>query len=190
MPHAANDESRVRALAAELEATGARLTLELAGGGADGVISIGSPPAAALVRVKTREALRALARRDHLRIGEAYLDGSIDVEGDLLEVMKATDGITLAQGPFTRLGFALRLLMSPRLEYDRTSIAAHYDRPAEFFLPKRPEDFPPPGERFTIDRRQMRPVKQELSPEQVAVLQKTVFEEVTRWKEKQIAAKK
>jgi hypothetical protein len=67
-------------------------------------------------------------------------------------------------------------------------LGRHTPASAEFSVPTNPDDAPPPGEGFAIKKTQMRPVKQELSRKQLAALQKTVYEETMRWKEKQKAA--
>ncbi len=125
-------EKALRAVARELEAAGANLTVE-----APGVepLRLGRRPDAARVVFRTREALAPLARRDHLGLAEAYLEGAIDLEGDLLEILKVTEVIPPDAGWRERLAFGLRLLLRDRRRWQRESIAFHYDRPAEFFLP-------------------------------------------------------
>jgi cyclopropane-fatty-acyl-phospholipid synthase len=122
----------LRTVARELEATGASLTVE-----APGVapLRLGRRPDAARVVFRTPEALAPLARRDHLALAEAYLEGAIDLEGDLLEVLKVTEVIPPDPGWRERLAFGLRLLIRDRRRWQRESIAFHYDRPAELFLP-------------------------------------------------------
>ena len=122
----------LRAVAAELEAVGANLTVEAPGVPA---LRLGRRPDAARVGFRSAEALALLARRDHLALAEAYLAGSIDLEGDLLEVLKVTEVIPPDPGWRERLAFGLRLLLRDRRRWQRESIAFHYDRPAEFFLP-------------------------------------------------------
>ncbi len=87
------------------------------------------------VVLRTPAAARALRDGDHLGLAEAYLQGEIAVTGSLLEVMRITEQVALAAGPLDRLRLALRLVRRNRLAYDRESIAFHYDRPPEFFLP-------------------------------------------------------
>jgi cyclopropane-fatty-acyl-phospholipid synthase len=87
------------------------------------------------VRFHGAAALAPLAAGDHLGLAEAHLRGEIDVEGDLLEVMRATEVLVLEETWLGRLRLAARLWLRSRKEYDRESIAFHYDRPPEFFLP-------------------------------------------------------
>jgi len=119
-----------RALAA-LDAAGASLTL------VDGAerIALGPPPSRADVVLRSDAARAALADLDHLRLAEAHLAGEVDVEGDLVEVLKVATRMSLDATRLERARLALRLLARDRLRYDRDSIAFHYDRPPEFFLP-------------------------------------------------------
>jgi cyclopropane-fatty-acyl-phospholipid synthase len=122
----------LHALAGELEAAGANLTVyapDLE------PLRLGRRPDAARVVFRVPDALAAVARRDHLALAEAHLDGAIDLEGDLLEVMKLTEVIPPDPGWRERLAFSLRLLLRDRRRWQRESIAFHYDRPVGFFLP-------------------------------------------------------
>ncbi len=119
-------------LAAALAEQGASLTLF--GPGFD-PIRIGRRPDTARVHFRSAQALRAVQRHDLLGLAEAYLSGQIDIEGDLLEVMKLTDVIAPGPSAAERLWLALRLLFQNRRRLNRDSIRFHYDRPAGFFLP-------------------------------------------------------
>jgi cyclopropane-fatty-acyl-phospholipid synthase len=122
----------LHAVAGELEAAGASLTVEAPG---SGPLRLGRRPDAARVVFRTPAALALLARRDHLALAEAHLDGAIELEGDLLEILKVTEVIPPDPGWRERLAFGLRLWLRDRRRWQRESIAFHYDRPAEFFLP-------------------------------------------------------
>lgn len=122
----------LRAAAGRLEATGASLCVELPGAAP---IRIGTTPERARVVFRSARGLEHLRRGDHLALAEAHLAGEIDIEGDIVEVMKVAAGLALAAGPLDRLRLGLRLALRDRIAYDRESIAFHYDRPPEFFLP-------------------------------------------------------
>jgi cyclopropane-fatty-acyl-phospholipid synthase len=124
--------AQVEALVGELAAAGANLTLELPDGS---VQAVGRHPGAARVRLRAASLLERLRRRDLLRLAEAYLSGEIDLEGDVLEVVKLTDVIAPDPGWRERLAFGLRLWLRSRRALQRESVAFHYDRPPEFFLP-------------------------------------------------------
>ncbi len=122
----------LRAAVDRLRAAGASLSVE--GPGAE-AIRIGTTPDRARVIFRTARAVEHLRRGDHLALAEAHLAGEIDIEGDLLEVVKMAAQLALAAGPLDRVRLALRLTFRDRIAYDRESIAFHYDRPPEFFLP-------------------------------------------------------
>jgi len=101
----------------------------------DGRVAVGAEPPRAEIVLRSESGRGALAAFDHLRLAEAYLAGDIDVEGDLVEVLKVATHLTLDATRFERIRLAVRLLLRNRVRYDRDSIAFHYDRPPEFFLP-------------------------------------------------------
>jgi cyclopropane-fatty-acyl-phospholipid synthase len=125
---AAERYARVRAA---FEAAGVSLTV------VDGAERwrVGPPPSRAEVVLRSDAAREALARLDPLRLAEAHLAGEIDVEGDLVEALKVATHVSLDATWAERARLAARLLLRDRLRYDRDSIAFHYDRPPEFFLP-------------------------------------------------------
>jgi cyclopropane-fatty-acyl-phospholipid synthase len=122
---------RLADLIREFEAAGARVALELPGGEA---LAIGRGAPAAHVHFRGPRPLESLVRRDHLALAEAYLDGEIEVRGDWLEVLKVTSLLDLEPPAWRRLLLAARLLL-PRRRWNQASIAEHYDRSPEFFLP-------------------------------------------------------
>lgn len=126
------DAAALRSLAQRLEAAGANLTLQGPGAGR---LRIGADPGRCVVVFRGEAALAALVAGDHLALAEAHLHGEIDIEGDLLEAMKVTESLALAQGWLGRLRLGARLWLRNRAAYERESVAFHYDRPPEFFLP-------------------------------------------------------
>ena len=128
---AAADEAALRALARRMEAGGATLTVETP---TTGPIAVGADPARTRVVLRNARAVEALLGGDHLALAEAYLDGAIDIDGDLRQALFVTDHLDLPPPSWTeRLRLALRFLLDRR-RLDRESIASHYDRPPEFFL--------------------------------------------------------
>lgn len=119
-------------LSRRLARAGLDLTLRAPDGN---VLHRGARADVPVVHLRTEQALRALARRDHLGLAEAYLRHEVEVEGSLLEVMRATDLLDLEAGWWERLRLAAALWLRDRRGYDRESIAFHYDRPVDFFLP-------------------------------------------------------
>jgi cyclopropane-fatty-acyl-phospholipid synthase len=125
-------QEALRSVAGRLSEASANLTLF-----APGIdpLRVGARPDAARVVFKTEDALDPLVRRDHLALAEAHLEGRIDIEGDLLEALTVAADILPAPGPLGRLLLWLRLVTRSRARYERESVAFHYDRPPEFFLP-------------------------------------------------------
>ena len=119
-------------LAARLEEIGASLAIELPD---CSTLHVGSQPARAQVRFLEPAALEPLIRRDHLALAEAYLQGRIDIEGDMAEVLKVTDVLELDESRWDRARLALGLLLRGRRVMNRSAVGFHYDRPPEFFLP-------------------------------------------------------
>jgi cyclopropane-fatty-acyl-phospholipid synthase len=83
---------------------------------------------------KTSAAVSALARGDHLALAEAFLAGDVEIAGDVRQARFVTDHLDM--GKRSRLREALNWLrfLLDRRRFDQSSIAAHYDRPPDFFL--------------------------------------------------------
>lgn len=101
--------------------------------GGDHIYRFGAGEPAFKVTVKDRNGLAALSRFDELKICEAYMDGSLDFTGDMLQAASfravLRDRLSLA---------ALWERVAPwvigRVRSDRQAIAAHYDLGNEFYL--------------------------------------------------------
>ncbi|RLK54371.1 class I SAM-dependent methyltransferase [Actinokineospora cianjurensis] len=77
--------------------------------------------------------MSALNSLDQVQVGLAYLDGNIDIEGDILTALEVRKFF----GDFHPISYANRFLpavVRGKTEHDRRSITAHYDRDPEFFL--------------------------------------------------------
>jgi len=100
------------------------------------------------IAIATQDALATLiVRPNEVTLGEAYIHGDLDVEGDLFSVFEVTEHLFnrskgLKQRTLEKLGGAA-YRMGQRLKHgavnsksrDRLSIACHYDLPVEFFEP-------------------------------------------------------
>lgn len=130
----AADRSRraLASLAARLERAGANLCVETPD---DAPLAIGAEPERARVVFHDAAALAPLLRGDHLALAEAHLDGRIDLDGDLAEILKITDVVAIDESIRDRVRVAAGLLLRGRRAMNRDAIAFHYDRPPEFFLP-------------------------------------------------------
>jgi cyclopropane-fatty-acyl-phospholipid synthase len=89
-------------------------------------------PAATLV-VNDPHGIAALSTLDTLRIGEAYLTGSLDVIGDLSRLLALRDLFT-DRHPLRFLYRFIRPMLFGQLRSDRSFIAEHYDADPEFYL--------------------------------------------------------
>jgi len=120
------------ALALRLSASGVNGSVVVPG---EAPLRMGADPERARATFHDATGVDALLAGDALALAESYLHGGLDLEGDWLELMKVTDALPLAATWGERLRLGARLLLRDRLRYDRESIAFHYDRPPEFFLP-------------------------------------------------------
>jgi cyclopropane-fatty-acyl-phospholipid synthase len=111
--------------------SGAQLTLHLPG---REPIALGEAPERAVVRLSS-EAAAALERGDHLALAEAFLDGAIEIEGDLGEAVKVAAHLDLETSWVERARFGWEWVRPGRDRHRRAAISDHYDRPADFFLP-------------------------------------------------------
>jgi cyclopropane-fatty-acyl-phospholipid synthase len=85
------------------------------------------------VLVKDRDGLSALSRFDELGICEAYMNGSIDVVGDMLGFVSLR-GTLSDTHPFIAAWRRLAPLFLGRVRTDRKAIASHYEYSSEFYL--------------------------------------------------------
>src|SRR6185369_5457051 len=131
-PPAAPPPAALTTMIAALDRGGARLAVTLPDGTT--LATTDGPPAARVVFSDPAD-VAALARGDHLAVAEAFLAARIDIAGDGFEVMKATDVLDLDVGWATRALWLLKLRLPSRAAWNAASIAFHYDRPADFFLP-------------------------------------------------------
>lgn len=83
--------------------------------------------------VNDSHGLDALVRLDELRICEAYMEGSLDVAGDML-AFASLRGLLSDRHGLDRLWHRLSPLWLGRTRTDRNAIAAHYDESSEFYL--------------------------------------------------------
>src|SRR3984893_3299551 len=85
------------------------------------------------VRLKNKNALRAITSVDEGRIGDAYVAGDIDIEGDMLrpfELRTSMKDLHL----LTAAWRFLQPLLFGQVRTNATAITAHYDIDPEFFL--------------------------------------------------------
>ncbi|HYH47796.1 MAG TPA: class I SAM-dependent methyltransferase, partial [Thermoanaerobaculia bacterium] len=96
---------------------------------------IGGPGEPAFtVQIVTDKGLAALSAFDELAVAEAYMNGDLDLEGDLLAALKHRP-VLADPHPFKYLySTYLEPLLRGQVERDKTWIKSHYDVDRDFFL--------------------------------------------------------
>lgn len=85
------------------------------------------------ITIKDRRGAKALAGLDQLGVAVAYLQGWLDVEGDLAAALKMRNFFRDFH-PIAFLSNFAPALIRGRKEHDRRAISQHYDEDSEFFL--------------------------------------------------------
>jgi cyclopropane-fatty-acyl-phospholipid synthase len=93
----------------------------------------GAGEPAVKILVKDRKGLSALRRLNELRICEAYMNGSLDVQGDMLGFASLRPGLH-DRRPLHDLWQRVAPWLVGRIKTDRHAIAAHYDFASDFYL--------------------------------------------------------
>ena len=83
--------------------------------------------------LKTAAGLRALASLDEGRIGDAYLAGDLDLDGDMLAPFELRGSMSDFHLVTTVWRF-LQPLLFGQVHTNKQAIAAHYDIDPDFFL--------------------------------------------------------
>ncbi|GAA3762732.1 cyclopropane-fatty-acyl-phospholipid synthase [Plantactinospora mayteni] len=83
--------------------------------------------------VKDERGAKALAALDQFAVAVAYLQGSLDVDGDLAAALRMRSFFT-DRHPIAFLGRFVPALLRGRREDDRRAISHHYDEDSDFFL--------------------------------------------------------
>jgi cyclopropane-fatty-acyl-phospholipid synthase len=92
----------------------------------------GERPAFTLV-LKEPDAVAALSTMDTMHIGEAYLRGALDVEGDFLRLLSMRE-LFSDRHPLRWAWKFVRPLMFGQVKTDAENIADHYDEEPDFYL--------------------------------------------------------
>ncbi|HXE05728.1 MAG TPA: class I SAM-dependent methyltransferase, partial [Bryobacteraceae bacterium] len=107
----------------------------------------GQSPACTIVVADPAALAALLAKPNELTLGEAFIDGSLDVEGDLFSVFAVAEHLFNLPRALKRriaqkaalavfeLGRRIRHGVVSSWRRDRASIAYHYDQPVSFFAP-------------------------------------------------------
>ena len=105
--------------------------LELADGS---VLRFGAGAPRFRVRVRTPRGLAALVLRDEMLIGEAYLDGHLDLDGDVVAAFELRDAMHDRRPARFLWDNYLQALLFGQERKDAEWIAEHYDEDPEFYL--------------------------------------------------------
>lgn len=85
------------------------------------------------IRVASAAGAKALASLDQLQVAVAYLRGHLDVDGDLMALLRIRKFFPDRHPAAWLARFAPGWILG-RAEHDRRAISSHYDRESEFFL--------------------------------------------------------
>jgi cyclopropane-fatty-acyl-phospholipid synthase len=99
--------------------------------GSETVVGKGQP--ASTLVVSTQQGLEALRTFDVVRVGEAYLDGHLDVEGDLSQLLTLRTILT-DRHPVQYAAKFVRPLLRGQVRSDHEYIAHHYENDPDFYL--------------------------------------------------------
>jgi cyclopropane-fatty-acyl-phospholipid synthase len=100
----------------------------------DGSVQPFGPAAARFnIVLKNSRALKAVASLDEGRFGDAYVNGDIDLEGDMLSPFELRGSMKDIH-PLTTIWRFLQPLLFGQVHTNRQAITAHYDIDPEFFL--------------------------------------------------------
>jgi cyclopropane-fatty-acyl-phospholipid synthase len=116
-------------LARALAAADVSCELELPGGR---VVRSGSQPPAS--RVVVRDGAVLDGRLTELRLGDAYVRGAIDVDGDFPALLGVREALRFGLAPSAKLRFAADYLLRPPARVNRQSIGGHYTFGDDFYL--------------------------------------------------------
>ena len=99
--------------------------------GSEAVVGDGEPRATLVIG--TQQGLDALSTFDVIRVGEAYLDGHLDAEGDLSQLLTLR-AILTDRHPVQYVGKFVRPLLHGQVRSDAGYIEHHYESDPDFFL--------------------------------------------------------
>jgi cyclopropane-fatty-acyl-phospholipid synthase len=95
--------------------------------------NFGEGPPSFTVTLRNRHAVRALASMDEGRVGDAYIEGHLDLEGDMLRPFEIRGSMSDRHYAVTAWRF-LQPLLFGQVRTNRRAIADHYDIDSDFFL--------------------------------------------------------
>ena len=103
--------------------------------------SFGDGPPSFTLTLRNRQALRAFASMDEGRVGDAYVAGHVDIEGDMLRPFEVRRSMGDRHYAVTLWRF-LQPLLFGQVRTNRKAISDHYDIDSGFFLSFLDRDHP------------------------------------------------
>ncbi len=103
--------------------------------------SFGDGPPSFTLTLRNRQALRAFASMDEGRVGDAYVAGHVDIEGDMLRPFEVRRSMGDRHYAVTLWRF-LQPLLFGQVRTNRKAISDHYDIDSQFFLSFLDRDHP------------------------------------------------
>jgi cyclopropane-fatty-acyl-phospholipid synthase len=97
-------------------------------------LSFGQGDCALQIVVNNERGLGALATLDELAICEAYLDGSLDVKGDMIQLIELRRVLPDGDRLWNQLGRRLMALVLGQVRTDHRAIAQHYEFDHDLYL--------------------------------------------------------
>lgn len=97
-------------------------------------LRIGKGEPAFFVRVNGQQGLAALKSFDEVRIGEAYLNGDIDLEGDLVAALNLREKFNDRHPLYYLWSTYGQRLLFGQVNSDKKWISKHYDGESDFYL--------------------------------------------------------
>lgn len=95
--------------------------------------SFGSGAPKFSIVIKDQQALSAILRFDELGFSEAYMDGGLDIEGDIWSVMVCRE-ILSDMRPLHSLWTRIGPFFKGQMRVNKRAIEEHYDHESEFYL--------------------------------------------------------
>jgi cyclopropane-fatty-acyl-phospholipid synthase len=99
----------------------------------DDIYRFGNGDPTFTISLKDQNAMRAITRFDELRFTEAYIDGNLDIEGSMWDVVSCREVLRDIH-PLHFLRWRLAPLLAGQLRTNRRAIAEHYEHESDFYL--------------------------------------------------------
>ena len=101
---------------------------------AGGSRAFGEGTPAFQITINDQRGLAALGSLDELAISDAYLDGSLDISGDMLRLLDLRTALPQGDRWWNRMGRRLTAFLLGQVHVDRRAIARHYEFDHDLYL--------------------------------------------------------